>query len=168
MYVKVFLAEVTQTAQIEFPLARVEIDHTHLDLFVVDEKDCLPLGRPYLTLAIDVYTRCILGAAIEFFPPSYLASAVNMIAPSTCVRLFIQLTFSNLQGSILQNFIQNVTCCLLCSESFLSWTAKDKFPRAGWSPRRSRRWRTCRLTGRRSLRREKNRRPLMSCTNPPA
>lgn len=54
------------------PLERAEIDHTPLDLFVVDDKTRLPLGRPWLTVCIDDYTRCILGIHIGFEPPSYL------------------------------------------------------------------------------------------------
>jgi putative transposase len=53
------------------PLERAEIDHTHLDLFVVDDKTSLPLGRPYVTACIDSYTRCILGIYVGFNPPSY-------------------------------------------------------------------------------------------------
>jgi putative transposase len=53
------------------PLERAEIDHTHLDLFVVDDKTSLPLGRPYVTACIDSYTRCILGIYVGFTPPSY-------------------------------------------------------------------------------------------------
>jgi putative transposase len=30
------------------PLERVELDHTVLDLIVVDEEDCLPIGRPVI------------------------------------------------------------------------------------------------------------------------
>jgi putative transposase len=48
------------------PLERAEIDHTLLDLFVVDEIHFLPLGRPNLTICIDVFTRCILGLHIGF------------------------------------------------------------------------------------------------------
>ncbi len=36
------------------PLERVELDHTPLDLIVVDEEDRLPIGRPTVTLALDV------------------------------------------------------------------------------------------------------------------
>jgi putative transposase len=57
------------------PLERAEIDHTHLDLFVIDERTGHPLGRPYLTACIDDYSRCILGAYIGFTPPSYLSVA---------------------------------------------------------------------------------------------
>jgi putative transposase len=40
---------------IEAPLERAEIDHTILDLFVIDERRSLPLGRPYVTACIDIY-----------------------------------------------------------------------------------------------------------------
>jgi putative transposase len=58
---------------IEAPLERAEIDHTILDLFVVDERTSLPLGRPWITACIDVYSRCILGIYIGFVPPSCLS-----------------------------------------------------------------------------------------------
>jgi len=57
------------------PLERAEIDHTHLDLFVVDDRTSLPLGRPYVTACIDSYTRCILGLYVGFNPPSYQSVA---------------------------------------------------------------------------------------------
>lgn len=57
----------------ERPLDRVEIDHTVIDLTVVDGRSGLPLGRPYLTIAIDDDTRCILGYYLSFEPPSYLS-----------------------------------------------------------------------------------------------
>ena len=57
------------------PLERAEIDHTRLDIFVVDDKTSLPLGRPYVTACIDSYTRCILGISVGFTPPSYQSVA---------------------------------------------------------------------------------------------
>lgn len=61
------------------PFDRAEIDHTILDIFVVDDAtnpaDRLPLGRPYVTACIDCYTRCILGIYIGFTPPSYQSVA---------------------------------------------------------------------------------------------
>ena len=57
------------------PLQRAEIDHTILDLFVIDDVSLLPLGRPYVTCCIDAYTRCILGINIGFTPPSYYTVA---------------------------------------------------------------------------------------------
>ena len=35
-------------------LEQVQIDHTVVDLIVVDEQHRLPIGRPYVTVAIDV------------------------------------------------------------------------------------------------------------------
>lgn len=57
------------------PLERAEIDHTVLNVIVVDDESGLPLGRPYLTVCIDSHTRCILGIYIGFEPPSYLSVA---------------------------------------------------------------------------------------------
>jgi len=54
------------------PLQRVEIDHTRLDIIVVDERDNLPLGRPTFTYCLDTATRYPLGFYIGFEPPSYL------------------------------------------------------------------------------------------------
>jgi putative transposase len=53
------------------PLEWAEIDHTHLDLFVVDDETSRPVGRPYVTACIDKYTRCILGIYIGFTSPSF-------------------------------------------------------------------------------------------------
>jgi putative transposase len=55
------------------PLERVEIDHTRLDLFVIDPRTKMPIGRPTLTIAIDKYTRMILGFYISFHGSGFLA-----------------------------------------------------------------------------------------------
>ena len=47
-------------------LMRVEVDHTPLDLFLIDEITGLPLGRPVLTLFIDVYSRFPVGYYLSF------------------------------------------------------------------------------------------------------
>ena len=52
------------------PLEQVQIDHTVIDLIVVDERDRQPICRPYLTLAIDVFTRCVLGMVVTLEAPS--------------------------------------------------------------------------------------------------
>jgi len=43
------------------PLEIVQIDHTQSDAFVVDPWFRRAIGRPWLTLAIDVATRCVVG-----------------------------------------------------------------------------------------------------------
>lgn len=58
-------------------LERVEIDHTPLDVMAKsDDPLCGYIGRPWLTVAIDVFTRCVLGVHIGFEPPSSLSVAL--------------------------------------------------------------------------------------------
>lgn len=52
------------------PLDQVQIDHTKVDLMVVDAHSRRPLGRPYITVAIDVFSRCIAGFCLTLEPPS--------------------------------------------------------------------------------------------------
>lgn len=52
------------------PLDLVQMDHTEMDVIVVEESSGAAIGRPFLTLGIDVYTRCILGMLLTFDPPS--------------------------------------------------------------------------------------------------
>lgn len=47
-----------------------EIDHTPLDVLIVCEKTKLPLGRPWLTLALDKYSRMPMGFYLSFRSPS--------------------------------------------------------------------------------------------------
>lgn len=51
-------------------LERIEIDHTPLDLIVIDALTKLPLGRPWLTMAIDRHSRMVVGFYISFNAPS--------------------------------------------------------------------------------------------------
>ena len=60
----------------EHPLEIVQIDHTKADVTVVDPVTRCPLGRPTLTLAIDVNTRMVLGFHLSLEPPSLLAVAL--------------------------------------------------------------------------------------------
>ncbi|MGF6754892.1 transposase [Paraburkholderia sp. GAS42] len=48
------------------PLERVEMDHTPLDLWVIDDALGIPLGRPTLTLLICGYSAYITGFFISF------------------------------------------------------------------------------------------------------
>lgn len=61
----------TTHAALEF----AAVDHSLLDLLVVDDATGLPMGRPWLTVCIDEHTRCILGMFISFEPPSYFTVA---------------------------------------------------------------------------------------------
>ena len=58
------------------PLDIVQIDHTKADVTVVDPVTRRPLGRPTLTVAIDVSTRMVLGFHLSLEQPSLLAVAL--------------------------------------------------------------------------------------------
>lgn len=60
----------------DYPLAVVQIDHTRLDLIVVEETTRKPMGRPWLTLAIDVFSRMVVGLYISMEQPN--ANAVGL------------------------------------------------------------------------------------------
>jgi len=64
------------SAETQRPLERVEIDHTLVDTHIVDAKDGGPLGRPWLTIAIDVFTRVVLGFYLALEAPSRLSLAL--------------------------------------------------------------------------------------------
>ncbi|WP_298472740.1 DDE-type integrase/transposase/recombinase [uncultured Psychrobacillus sp.] len=57
---------------VKHPLQRVEIDHTPLDLILVD-KNGIVLDRPTVTTALDKYTGYPLGIYVGFEPASYTA-----------------------------------------------------------------------------------------------
>lgn len=57
----------------DYPLAVIQIDHTELDIIVVDETYRQPLGRPWITLAIDVFSRLVFGFYISLDSPSNLS-----------------------------------------------------------------------------------------------
>jgi putative transposase len=46
-----------------------QVDHTLADVLVVDQSGAL-LGRPWLTIVVDTYSRCIMGVHLGFDPPS--------------------------------------------------------------------------------------------------
>lgn len=61
------------------PLEWVQIDHTVVDLMVVDEEDRnVVLGRPYISIAVDLHTRVILGFYVSLLPPSAVSVAMLM------------------------------------------------------------------------------------------
>ncbi|QYF87279.1 Mu transposase C-terminal domain-containing protein [Brevundimonas sp. PAMC22021] len=61
------------------PLLLATIDHTPADVHIVMEADeWRYVGRPFLTLIVDVHSRCILGWVLSFEPPS-LYSVIECI-----------------------------------------------------------------------------------------
>jgi len=55
------------------PLSVIQIDHTPVDLVLVDDVYRQPIGRPYLTLAIDVFSRMVLGFYLSFDKPGNIS-----------------------------------------------------------------------------------------------
>jgi putative transposase len=71
------------------PLQRVEMDHTKLDLFVIDPVTRLPLGRPTITAEIDKFSRMITGIHVGFDPAGYLSvmlCLLNAIRPKSYLK----------------------------------------------------------------------------------
>jgi putative transposase len=57
-------------------LELIQIDHTLADVIVVDSSFRKPIGRPWLSIAVDVATRCVLGVHVGLEAPSSLAVAL--------------------------------------------------------------------------------------------
>ncbi len=53
-----------------YPLEIIQIDHTPLDIQVVDEIYRQPIGRPYITVALDVFSRMVYGFYLTLEKPS--------------------------------------------------------------------------------------------------
>ncbi|MEX0915257.1 MAG: Mu transposase C-terminal domain-containing protein, partial [Wenzhouxiangellaceae bacterium] len=69
-----------------YPLEFTQIDHTPFDAIVVDEEHRLPLGRPWVTMQIDVLTRVVTGAVLTLEAPSAVSVALcvsRSILPKT-------------------------------------------------------------------------------------
>ncbi|MGG7666051.1 helix-turn-helix domain-containing protein [Dyadobacter sp. BHUBP1] len=68
----------------ESVLSVVQIDHTKLDIILVDKVERRPVGRPWITMAIDVYSRMVVGFYISFDPPGAIGTGLclaNSILP---------------------------------------------------------------------------------------
>lgn len=60
----------------DFPLSVVQIDHTRVDIILVDEYYRKPYKRPWITVAIDVYSRMVVGFYISFDTPGALGTGL--------------------------------------------------------------------------------------------
>lgn len=58
-----------------FPMEVIQVDHTPIDILVVDEQYREVIGRPTLALAIDVYSRVIVGFHISLESASYFTAS---------------------------------------------------------------------------------------------
>lgn len=60
----------------DYPLAVIQIDHTPADVVIVDDEFRRAIARPWITVAIDVNTRMIVGISVSLDPPSALAVGI--------------------------------------------------------------------------------------------
>lgn len=68
----------------QYPLSIIQIDHTLLDITLVDGLDRRPYKRPWLTVALDVYSRMVVGLYLSFESPGALGTGMciaNSILP---------------------------------------------------------------------------------------
>ncbi|HKI54822.1 MAG TPA: DDE-type integrase/transposase/recombinase, partial [Anaerolineales bacterium] len=63
----------------DVPLSVVQFDHSPLDIMIVDREYRISIGRPYLTCAIDVYSRMIYGYFLTLGSPSYESVAMCLL-----------------------------------------------------------------------------------------
>jgi putative transposase len=57
----------------------VQIDHTEVDVMVVDEQSREPMGRPWITLAVDVLTRMVTGFYLGLEAPSRVSIGLCLL-----------------------------------------------------------------------------------------
>ncbi|MCR5942640.1 DDE-type integrase/transposase/recombinase [Ochrobactrum sp. XJ1] len=75
---------VVQEYNADYALQIIQIDHTLVDLFIVDAVSRKPLQRPWLTLAIDVASRMVAGFYLSLESPSSTSVALaieNLVMP---------------------------------------------------------------------------------------
>ncbi|MHB1758147.1 MAG: DDE-type integrase/transposase/recombinase [Leptospirillum sp.] len=70
------------------PFEICHIDHTELDIELVASDNMKSIGRPWLTLMIDAFSRRVVGFYLTFDEPSYRSC---MIVLRDCVRRFKRL-----------------------------------------------------------------------------
>lgn len=73
-----------------------QIDHTMVDIELVDSVKRLPIGRPWITVAIDTFSRTIVGWYISFDPPGAVATGIciaTAILPKTELLINLGVTY---------------------------------------------------------------------------
>lgn len=75
----------------------VEVDHTVLDLMVVDEKEGLVLGRPRITLFIEWSTRACLGFTVGFEGTS-TQTVLECLRTAVSLKDYVQTMYDKVQN----------------------------------------------------------------------
>lgn len=61
------------------PLHWCEIDHTPADIMLIDEATGEVIGKPWVTVVIDVYSRAILGFYCSFYAPGSFGTGLAIV-----------------------------------------------------------------------------------------
>ena len=98
----------------DFCMQRVIVDHTEIDVHVVDDERELVLGRAWLTIAVDVRSRAVVGHCLSFINPSTwtVAEILKRIAlpkrpPPAMAKRYPVLTW--LRGRITELIVDNAS-----------------------------------------------------------
>ena len=70
--------------QSDYPMQVIQIDHTPVDIIIVDDETRQSIGRPWITVAIDIYSRMIVGYYLSLRAPSSTSVALcitNLVLP---------------------------------------------------------------------------------------
>lgn len=74
-----------------------EIDHTVLDLFAVDPRTGLPLGRPRFTACIEWFSRCVMGIDLDFTGNTSQA-VLNCLKHGILPKTYLKEKYPSVQG----------------------------------------------------------------------
>lgn len=80
------------------PLEVIQIDHTKVDVMIVDDELRKPIARPTITIAIDVYSRMITGYYISLDAPSVTSVGMCLsrsILPKKALLARYGITYAN-------------------------------------------------------------------------
>lgn len=101
------------------PMDLLQIDHTPVDVIVVDQQNRLPIGRPWLTLAIDVRTRMVAGFHVSLWSRSTIS--LHSRYPKRCSR--------SIPGWPIGNFKRLIGLSMVCRERFMSTMPRSFTPK---------------------------------------
>ena len=79
-----------------FPYHAIQIDHTKPNVMLVDDDHRKPIGRPWVTFAIDIFSRVIPGFHLSLAPPS--ATAVGLCLSQAMMRKEKWLALRNIEA----------------------------------------------------------------------
>ena len=113
----------------------VQIDHTKVDIMLVDDVTRACIGRPWLTLVLDVHTRMVAGLHLSLDAPSATAAALA-VAQAVLPKLSwlkqrdIDLAWP-VQGLPDVDSGQSMDCCYWPARIASGWSIPPRIRRRG-------------------------------------